>query len=237
MPFVRTSRDKRGYEHIYLIDTPIKRGRPSVSRVLYWFRTPPGVKVGREPFDEATRRTLETQYPNLIFDWKKLANTPMPPPDTEHWRERRRLERSARQARAAEEREDEAALATAAAAVTANDVMDTAPTSIEPLESAESIENLEDSANPENPANLVNSANPENSVNLVNPVNPEQRRRRRRGGRRRRRAEGAPEAQTAQIPDASPGIAASPGNVADLSPHHTASPDLDGSTLDPHEEE
>src|SRR5882672_245690 len=76
--------------------------------MLYWFRTPPGVKVGREPFDDGTRRTLEAQYPSLIFDWKKLANTPMPPPDTEHWRERRRLERTARQARAAEEREDEA---------------------------------------------------------------------------------------------------------------------------------
>jgi hypothetical protein len=99
---VRFSRDKRGYEHVYLVQESTQRGRPSAPRVLYWFRTPPGVKVGREPFDEATRRALEAQNPGLVFDWKKIANTPMPPPDTEPWRERRRAERAARQTRVAE---------------------------------------------------------------------------------------------------------------------------------------
>ena len=48
MAFVRVSRDKRGYEHIYLIDATARRGKASRPRVLYWFRTPPGVMVGVE---------------------------------------------------------------------------------------------------------------------------------------------------------------------------------------------
>ena len=70
MAFVRVSRDRRGYEHIYLIDATARRGKASRPRVLYWFRTPPGVMVGREPFDESVRRTLEAQYPDVTFDWE-----------------------------------------------------------------------------------------------------------------------------------------------------------------------
>jgi len=100
VPFVRFSRDTRGYEHIYLIDASTRGGRASRARVLYWFRTPPGVKVGRKPFDEEVRRTLEKQNPHLVFDWKAIVST-APPPEPEPWRERRRLERLAKQARLA----------------------------------------------------------------------------------------------------------------------------------------
>jgi hypothetical protein len=96
VPFVRVTRDKRGYEHVYLIDAP--RGRDA--RLLYWYRTPPDVKVGREPFDEELKRTLEAQYPDVSFDWAKLSDIPTPPPDAQYWRERRRVERAARKARA-----------------------------------------------------------------------------------------------------------------------------------------
>ncbi len=82
MPFVRFSRDKRGYEHIYLVHTSQRRGRRRGTRVLYWFRTPPGVKVGREPFDAELRRTLEAQNPGVAFDWDRLSNTPIPPPES-----------------------------------------------------------------------------------------------------------------------------------------------------------
>jgi hypothetical protein len=110
VPFVRFSRDKRGYEHVYLVHASgHRRGKPPAPRVLYWYRTPPGVKVGREPFDETTRRALEGQYPNLIFDWEQITSTPVPPPDPEPWRERRRAERLARQARAVEERDPQMA--------------------------------------------------------------------------------------------------------------------------------
>ena len=97
MPFVRFSRDRRGYEHTYLIHAAPRRGAPT--RILYWYRTPPGIKVGREAFDVEARRLLEAQYPTVTFDWPKLLETAIPPPEAENWRERRRVERSARQAR------------------------------------------------------------------------------------------------------------------------------------------
>jgi hypothetical protein len=117
VPSVRFSRDKRGYEYIYLVHTPVKRGKPGRSRVLYWYRTPPGVLVGRKPFDEDVQRRLEQQNPDLTFDWEAIIATPMPPPDmTEIWRERRRLERAAREERRAEEAAERAERGPAAAA-------------------------------------------------------------------------------------------------------------------------
>src|SRR5436190_15445177 len=80
-----------------------RRGKPSKPRILYWFRTPPGVKVGREPFDESVRRTLEAQNPGVVFDWKKLSVIPQAPVDIEYWREKRRAERAAKQSRRAEQ--------------------------------------------------------------------------------------------------------------------------------------
>jgi hypothetical protein len=71
----------------------------SEPRILYWYRTPPGVKVGRQPFDAATQKELEAQYPGIVFDWRRIAETPFPPPDAEYWRERRRAEKAAKQAR------------------------------------------------------------------------------------------------------------------------------------------
>src|SRR5712691_8539390 len=99
MAFFRFNRDKRGYEHFYLVE-PVtnRRGKSSQPRVLYWYRTPPGIRVGRPPFDEEVRRTLEAQNPGVTFDWKAIVATPMPPPEPEHWRERRRVERAERQA-------------------------------------------------------------------------------------------------------------------------------------------
>ena len=99
MPFVRFSRDRRGYEHLYLVDAK-EHGR---SRVLYWFRTPPGVKVGRSPFDTATQRSLEQQYPDVKFDWPQIVAARMPPvTPVENWREKRRAERAFKRARAEE---------------------------------------------------------------------------------------------------------------------------------------
>jgi hypothetical protein len=93
--FLRFSRDKRGYEHFYLVE-PSGRGR---ARVLFWFRTPPNIKVGRTPFDPEVRRALEARYPNVVFDWAAIVETPIPPPvEPERWRERRRLERAMRAA-------------------------------------------------------------------------------------------------------------------------------------------
>lgn len=101
---MRFARDKRGYEHTYLIHASNRKGAPA--RILYWYRTPPGVKVGRIAFDDDVRKALELQYPSIVFDWPRLMDAPPPPPDVEHWRERRRLEKAARQARQAAERDD-----------------------------------------------------------------------------------------------------------------------------------
>jgi ribonuclease E len=107
VPSVRFSRDKRGYEYVYLVHTPVRRGKPGRTRVLYWYRTPPGIRIGRKPFDEEVQRTIERQNPGLTFDWDAIINTPMPPPDmTEYWRERRRAEKAARQERRALEAEE-----------------------------------------------------------------------------------------------------------------------------------
>jgi hypothetical protein len=104
VPFLRFSRDKRGYEHIYLVHTPNRRGKPSRPRVLYWYRTPPGIRVGRPPFDDEVRRRLEAQNPEVVFDWPTIIATPIPPPaENEQWRERRRAERAAKQSQRAEE--------------------------------------------------------------------------------------------------------------------------------------
>lgn len=105
MAFLRFSRDKRGYEHFYLVEATTNRRGKTRARVLYWFRTPPGVKVGREPFDPDIRQALEAQNPGVVFDWRKIIDTPIPSADAERWRERRRAEKAekaARRARAAD---------------------------------------------------------------------------------------------------------------------------------------
>lgn len=107
MAFLRFSRDKRGYEHFYLVEaTTNRRGKPR-ARVLYWFRTPPGVKVGREPFDADVRQALESQNPGVVFDWRKILETPIPSADVERWRERRRAEKAEKAARRARAAADE----------------------------------------------------------------------------------------------------------------------------------
>ena len=101
MAFLRFSRDKRGYEYFALVQPTSRRGK-SVSRVLYAFRSPPNVKVGREPFDDAARRALEAQYPDVAFDWVALSAVPLPAVEPERWRERRNAEREAKLAAQAE---------------------------------------------------------------------------------------------------------------------------------------
>ena len=78
MSFLKFSRDRRGYEHFYLVEPVTGRRGKTRQRVLYWFRTPPNVKVGREPFDPHVMRALEAQYPDVRFDWEQLRTYPDP---------------------------------------------------------------------------------------------------------------------------------------------------------------
>lgn len=99
---LRFSRDRRGYEHFYLIQ-PSHHREKGPARILYWFRSPPGIKVGRSPFDEELQRRIEAQNPGVLFDWPRLLATPIPPPsvEVERWRERRLAEKAEKAARAA----------------------------------------------------------------------------------------------------------------------------------------
>jgi hypothetical protein len=66
------------------------RSRP---RILYWFRTPPGVKVGRAALDEHAIRWIEEQNPDITFDWPRILEAkapPAPPPEDARFRRSRR---------------------------------------------------------------------------------------------------------------------------------------------------
>jgi hypothetical protein len=102
MAFLRFNRDRRGYEHFYLVEPTTNRRGKVRQRVLYWFRSPPDVRVGRQPFDEGVRRALEAQNPGVTFDWRSILEAPIPSADADKWRERRRAERAAKQAVAAD---------------------------------------------------------------------------------------------------------------------------------------
>jgi len=88
-----------------VVDATAQRSRGS-GRILYWFRTPPGIRVGRAALDDETRRLLERQHPDIAFDWRhlladiaptgSLAPRPRtgPPPGAEDAGVRRRRERA-----------------------------------------------------------------------------------------------------------------------------------------------
>ncbi len=73
LPHLRFSRDKRGYENTFIVQSggSRRRGKPR-SRILYWFHTPPGVRVGRTPLDEEAIRLIEEHNPDVEFDWTRI---------------------------------------------------------------------------------------------------------------------------------------------------------------------
>ena len=68
MPFLRVIRDKRGYETTYLMHL-YREGQRQRSKILYVFRTPGGVRVGRDPLEPDVLRQIEAQYPDIAFNW------------------------------------------------------------------------------------------------------------------------------------------------------------------------
>lgn len=67
------------------------------TRILYWFRTPPGVKVGRNPLDDDAVRQIERLNPDIEFDWPRIfkgqgvpASEPRPHVPRESTREQMR---------------------------------------------------------------------------------------------------------------------------------------------------
>ena len=96
MPHLKFTRDRRGYESTFLVHTDRRRGRER-SIVLYWFRTPPHVKVGRAATDEDAIRALEHQHPDIVFDWDRILEAKPPaaaePDEGPGWRARRDRDR------------------------------------------------------------------------------------------------------------------------------------------------
>lgn len=45
---------------------------------MYWFRTPPGIKVGRAALDEDAIRLLEELNPDVEFDWTRMFKAESP---------------------------------------------------------------------------------------------------------------------------------------------------------------
>lgn len=78
MPFVRFTRDRRGYENTYVLHSYRKRGKAR-QKILYWFRTPPHLKIGRAALDDETVRRLEKLNPALEFDWDKILDPQQQP--------------------------------------------------------------------------------------------------------------------------------------------------------------
>jgi hypothetical protein len=220
LAFLRFSRDKRGYEHFYLIEPPNRRNPKARARVLYWFRTPPGVKVGREPFDAELRRTLEARYPDVEFEWQKYVETPIPPLEPEHWRERRRVERATKQAARAEaavEAETAAAGEPASEASTPPEIVAGPPAVVEPtLESGE--------FSVEQPAPAAGSGQPPGGE----APRTARRRRRRRRGRRGGHRDGQPMAAAAPVPGGSVEPTEGQSDVAVDEPYEGGESDGDG---------
>jgi hypothetical protein len=81
VPFLRLTRDRRGFEHTFLLHSDTPGQSP---RVLYWYRTAPGVLIGRPALDEEAIRHIEDQHPHIEFDWPAiLALREAMPPEEE----------------------------------------------------------------------------------------------------------------------------------------------------------
>ena len=71
MPFLRVIRDRRGYETTYLMHW-YREGNRQRSRILYVFRTPGGVRVGRHALEPEVLRQIEAMHPGIAFDWSAV---------------------------------------------------------------------------------------------------------------------------------------------------------------------
>lgn len=58
-------------EHTFLLHT---RAPGETSKILYWYRTAPGLRIGRPALDDAVMRGLEEQYPEIDFDWDYILD-------------------------------------------------------------------------------------------------------------------------------------------------------------------
>ena len=92
MPFLRVIRDKLGYETTYLMHW-YREGNRQRTRILYMFRSPGGVRVGRQSLEPEVLRDIEVHHPEIGFDWKAVIDSQQvidTTPDPRRLRRRRR---------------------------------------------------------------------------------------------------------------------------------------------------
>jgi hypothetical protein len=71
VPYLRLTADRRGFENTFLLHVAAPGEAP---RVLYWYRTAPGLRIGRPALDDSAMRSLEAQYPDIDFDWRYILD-------------------------------------------------------------------------------------------------------------------------------------------------------------------
>jgi hypothetical protein len=76
VPFIRYARDKKGYECTCVMHAYRPASGPQRVSVLYLFRSPAHLRVGRQPLDEEVVESLEHTHPDLSFDWVALRKEP-----------------------------------------------------------------------------------------------------------------------------------------------------------------
>jgi len=72
VPFIRYNRDKRGIETTLVMHAYRTPQGTQQNRVLYLFRSPSNLQVGRQALDEEVIEALEHTHPDLTFDWPGL---------------------------------------------------------------------------------------------------------------------------------------------------------------------
>jgi len=71
VPYLRLTADRRGFENTFLLHVAAPGEAP---RVLYWYRTAPGLRIGRPALDDGAMRMLEDQFPDIDFDWPYILD-------------------------------------------------------------------------------------------------------------------------------------------------------------------
>jgi hypothetical protein len=221
VPFLKITRDRRGYEYFCLVHTfpsPYGKTRPTT---LYWFRSPPNLKVGRQPLDEEVMRALEAKHPDIAFDWEGLRKTPLPPPSPEFWRERRRADKAMREFQASVDTDDSAAPGPAGVPI------EPGPSEIGELAAQNGTGEVVERVVP--PVEEIVEARPAVSASpaAIGPARETDSRRRRRR-RRGRRAHGPSPTEHRSQP-ADPAISSSTHQDAEEVPPGDDEPETDGS--------
>jgi hypothetical protein len=72
VPFIRHTRDKRGYETTYVMHAYRPLSGPQRTRILYLFRSPAHLRMGRRALDDEAREALEHTHLDVSFDWYSL---------------------------------------------------------------------------------------------------------------------------------------------------------------------